>query len=160
MAPTVHPSRLLPHVAALALAAVLIGCGDGQTDPSVPEAPVTDQAPPPITPPVGDVRLADAVTGTFDQTAEACAEPGTMTRLTVSQDTLAFYYGYATVDQVTPRDGGYDVSATLYQQEGAVEVVPEPVTYQIETQEPGDGIVFGSTLAGQEPSPLVRCDRP
>ena len=81
-----------------------------------------------------------------------------MGRLTVSQDTLRFYYGYATVDAIAPRDGGYDVSATLYHLEGAVEVVPEPVAYRIEPQ--NGGIVFGAERSGQEPSSLVRCDRP
>ena len=68
-----------------------------------------------------------------------------MTRLVVSPDTLDFYYGYATVDAVDARGGGYDVGATLYQLEGAVEVdVPEPATYRIVPTD--DGVRFETGL--------------
>ena len=153
-------ARRLTLAAAVATGLVGLGaCGDPapSTGPAAPEPPAEAPAPPAAPPAAGD-RLADAVVGTFDETAAACAEPTTMARLTVSQDTLAFYYGYATVDAVTPRDGGYDVGATLYQLEGAVEVVPEPITYRIEPRD--GGVVFGSGLERGEPSPLVRCDRP
>lgn len=95
--------------------------------------------------------------GAFDQDAEACAQEVTMTRVMVSQDTLDFYYGYAVVDAVALEDEVYLVDATLYQTEGAVEVVPEAMSYQIEPGAQG-GIVFGSSLPGQEPTSLVRCE--
>ena len=47
-----------------------------------------------------------------------------MARLSITPDSLLFYYGYATVETVMPRDGGYDVEATLVQQEGQVEIRP------------------------------------
>ena len=98
-------------------------------------------------------RMPEAVLGTYDTGGEACAETTTMTRLVVSPDTLDFYYGYATVDAVDARDGGYDVAATLYQLEGAVEVVPEPTTYRIEPTD--NGLRFESDYGGA--SSLVRC---
>lgn len=104
--------------------------------------------------------LPDGVTGTFDESEVRCAEPVTVSRLIVAQDTVEFYYGYATVDTVSFRNGGYDVGATLYQLEGAVEVRPEVVTYRIEPGAGGGDILFGAVSAGRAPSPLVRCSEP
>lgn len=101
-------------------------------------------------------RLPDSVAGTFDETRTACAETLTTTRLIVSPDTLEFYYGHATVDSVASRGRGYDVGATLYQLEGAIEVVPEPITYRIEPR--GEGILFGPVSGS--PSHRVRCNGP
>ena len=97
--------------------------------------------------------MPEALLGRYDTDPKACARTTTMTELTVSPDTLDFYYGYATVDAVDARDGGYDVGATLYQTEGAVEVVPEPTTYRIEPTD--DGVRFESEYGGT--SALVRC---
>ena len=87
-----------------------------------------------------------------------------MSRLVVSQDTLGFYYGYATVDTVTVRGPRYDVAATLYELEGVVEVVPAAITYRIEPRGQGDSLWFEAQLAGQlaggAPSMLVRCTEP
>ena len=97
--------------------------------------------------------MPEALLGRYDTDPEACARTTTMTELTVSADTFDFYYGYATVDAVDARDGGYDVGATLYQTEGAVEVVPEPTTYRVEPTD--DGIRIESDYGGT--SALVRC---
>ena len=98
-------------------------------------------------------QIPDGLLGTYDTDAAACGEMTTMTRLTVSRDSLRFYYGYATVDEVAASDGGYDVGATLYHLEGAVEVVPQDVTYRIERTE--SGVRFESGYGGA--SSLVRC---
>lgn len=118
------------------------GAEDG---PEVPPAPRAPQA-----------ALPESVTGTFDMSLEQCAPTMTMARLTLMPDSLLFYYGYATVETVMPRDGGYDVEATLVQQEGQVEVRPEAALYRIEPEDGGRGIRL-STSDGSEPSPLVRC---
>lgn len=105
-------------------------------------------------------RLSNSLIGTFDQTQEACSS-GTFTKLTVTQDKLQFYYGYAEIESVALRDGGYDIDATFFQQEGAVEVRPEAATYRIEpSDQQDDGIWFENNLTGQPPSLLVRCDEP
>ena len=54
---------------------------------------------------------------------------------------------------MTARGGGYDVGATLYQTEGAVEVVPEQATYRFERTD--GGVRFESDYGGA--SSLVRC---
>lgn len=150
-----HEPALASSLAALL---ALGACADAPppTTPAAPAAEPSDRAPAPPVGPTED-RLPDAVLGTFDATADECGRRTTMGRLTVARDTLDFYYGYAVVDSVAARDGGHEVSATLYHLEGAVEVVPEPVTYRIE---PGDGggIAFG--VEGRAPSALVRCDAP
>ena len=117
-----------------------------------------------VAPPDGDApapssaadRLSGAVLGTYDADAAACARTTTMSRLVVSPDTLRFYYGYATVDSVAARDGGYSVGATLYHQEGAVRVVPEPATYRLDVG--GDGLRLARPGTRVPPSDLVRCD--
>ena len=78
-----------------------------------------------------------------------------MGRLTVTPDSLRFYYGYALVDSVVARDGRAEVGATLYHLEGAVEVVPEPQTYRLEPT--GDGLVFDAVGGQVPPQELVRC---
>ena len=98
-----------------------------------------------------------SVAGTFDETLSACEEPLTFSRLHVAQDTLTFYYGYATIDSVSPRDGGYDAVATLYELEGVVEVVPTSITYRVEPQDEGDGLLFGALSTGRPLQALVRC---
>lgn len=105
-------------------------------------------------------RLPNSVTGKFDRTQAQCSERITMSRLTISQEKLDFYYGYATVNTVTFRDGGYDISATLFQLEGQVEVRPEAVEYRIEPDVQDGDIRFGAVSLNREPSPLVRCDEP
>ena len=132
---------------ALALAFLLPACQ------SAPET-----SPPPA--PSGGPGETDSETipavyhGTYDTDEEACARTTTMTKLAVSADTLDFYYGYATVDAVQPVGrGGHRVDATLYQTEGAVEVVPEPTTYHVEPT--GDGLRFESDYGGG--STLIRC---
>jgi hypothetical protein len=106
------------------------------------------------------VRLLNSVIGTFDRTQAQCSERITTSRLTISQDKLDFYYGYATVNTVTFRDGGYYVNATLFHLEGQVEVRPEAVKYRIEPDAQGGDIRFGAVSLNREPSPLVRCDEP
>lgn len=103
-------------------------------------------------------RLPSSVLGTFDQTQEACSSD-TFTQLTVTEDKLQFYYGYADIESVTLRDGGYDIDATFFQLEGAVEVRPEAATYRIESGDQGDSIRFENTPTGQPPSLFVRCDK-
>ena len=103
-------------------------------------------------------QLPASLLGTFDQTQEECAKTTTMSMLTLSPDKLDFYYGYADVNAVTPRAGGYDVDATFYQQEGAVEVIPTPAEYRIEPDTQGDRIQLEWVSAGLEKSSLVRCN--
>lgn len=105
-------------------------------------------------------QLPNSVTGKFDQTQAKCSERITMSRLTISQEKLDFYYGYATVNTVTFRDGGYDISATLFHLEGQLEVRPEAVEYRIEPDVQDGDIRFGAVSLNREPSPLVRCNEP
>ena len=104
--------------------------------------------------------LSSEVLGTFDRTQAECSEPLTVTRLVVTPDRLQFYYGFAEVNSVTFQDEGYDIDATLFHQEGQIEVQPEAVTYRAELRtEPGgqDGsILFRNNSTDQE-SLLVRC---
>jgi hypothetical protein len=110
------------------------------------------------TEPQATVQLPNSVIGTFDQTQADCSEP-TMTRLSISQDKLQFYYGYATVDTVTFRDGGYDVKTTYFHLEGVVEVIPRTVEYRIKPNAQGDEIQFAANDIPKGTSPpLVRCD--
>ena len=83
----------------------------------------------------------------------------TMNRVTLSPNKLDFYYGYADVNEVIPQAGGYDIKATFYQQEGAIEVVPTPAEYRIEPDTQGNGIQFRRVSEGFEETSLVRCDR-
>ena len=135
---------------ALSLALLLAACNA----PAPSDEPGTESADPPTTAATASDRMPDALLGTYDADAQACAELTTMTRLVVSRDTLDFYYGYATVDAVDARGGGYDVGATLYQLEGAVEVVPEPTTYRIDPD--GDGLRLDGP-GEAPPRALVRC---
>ena len=106
-----------------------------------------------------EVQLPNSVLGTFDRTQANCSEGMTTSRLTILQEKLDFYYGYATVDTVTFRDGGYDISATLFHLEGVEEVRPEAVEYRIEPNAQGDEIALRYvSQQGRAPSPLVRCD--
>lgn len=108
-----------------------------------------------------DIQLPESVLGTFDTTEGNCSENITVSRLTSAQDRFDFYYGYANVDSVTLRDGGYDIDATLFQQEGQVEVRPTAVGYRIEPHEQDDGIQFARESlpeGASSPSSLVRCD--
>ena len=131
----------------------LAACGTDRPDePAAPDEPVADEAP---AEPTAEARLSGDVLGTYDATAEACAEITTMGRLTVTPDSLRFYYGYALVDSVVARDGRAEVGATLYHLEGAVEVVPEPQTYRLEPT--GDGLVFDAVGGQVPPQELVRC---
>ena len=107
------------------------------------------------------VQLPESVLGTFDTTQANCSENITVPRLTTTQDRFDFYYGYANVDSVTFRDGGYDIDATLFQQEGQVEVRPSAVEYRIEPQEQDNGIQFARESlpeGASSPLSLVRCD--
>lgn len=101
-------------------------------------------------------QLPSELVGTFDLSQEAC-ESFSMTRLTVMQDKLDFYYGFANIDSVTVRDGGYDIDATLFHQEGQVEVRPEAVTYRIQPGNQAESIQFENPWAGGETSSMVRC---
>ncbi len=133
----------------LALALIgLAACGESDRSPT---ASGSDAAPPEAA--TTDDGLPAALLGTYDTDADACAQGMTSGRLTVRPDTLGFFYGYAVVDAVSAHDGGYQVEATLYQTEGAVEVVPEPASYQIERT--ADGLRIESTYAGS--TVLVRC---
>ncbi len=104
-------------------------------------------------------QLPSSVLGTFDQTQEACSS-GTFTALTVLDSELQFYYGYAEINSVTRRDEGYDIDATFFQQEGAMEVRPEAATYRIEPNDQNNSILFENGPTGQPPSRFVRCDKP
>lgn len=145
--------------AAVCLLSACGGSPAGTSGPALPrpapedvsEAPAAPMQDAPLT------TLPEAVIGTFDVSPDQCAPALTMARLRLTPDSLLFYYGYATVETVTPRDGGYDVEATLVQQEGQVEVRPEPATYRIEPEDSGRSLRFGAASAGQPPSSLVRC---
>lgn len=118
----------------------------------VPEAPAAPAPDAPL------ATLPESVTGTFDVSLDQCAPAmTTMARLTLTPDSLLFYYGYATVETVTPRDGGFDVEAALVLQEGVVEVRPAPATYRIETDDDGRSLRLSAPSGGGEPSALVRC---
>ena len=102
--------------------------------------------------------MSGVLLGTYDADEAACAQGMTVSRLTIAPDTLHFYYGYATVDAVQARDGGYDVGAALVHLEGAVEVVPQPTTYRLTPS--GDGLRL-DTEGEVPPQALVRCaERP
>ena len=105
-----------------------------------------------------DTQLPESMLGTFDLTAEDCAKPGTTTRLTLSPDRFEFYYGYATVDTVARREEGYDVSATLFLQEGQIEVTPELAEYRIEPETEEGDIRFERVYEGSSMSSFVRCE--
>ncbi|NEP17685.1 MAG: hypothetical protein F6J97_12400 [Leptolyngbya sp. SIO4C1] len=105
-----------------------------------------------------ELQLPNSVMGTFDRTQAACAETTTTSRLTILQDRLDFYYGYATVDRVVFRAGGYDIDAILFQLEGQVEVRPEAVEYRLEPNTQGDGIRLGASYFSEDRLSLVRCD--
>lgn len=115
------------------------------------------EAPAAPAPDASQAALPESVTGTFDVALDQCAPAMTMARLTLTPDSLLFYYGYATVETVTPRDGGYDVEATLVQQEGQIEVRPEAASYRIEPEAEGHGIKFGVVDSETPSSSLVRC---
>lgn len=143
------PITRLPRVPALALALIgLAACGESGRSPTA-SGPDAD---PPEAATTGD-GLPAALLGTYDADADACAQGMTSGRLTVRTDTLDFFYGFAVVDEVSAHDGGYQVETTLYQTEGAVEVVPEPTSYRIERT--ADGLRIESAYAGA--SALVRC---
>ena len=126
---------------------------DSPTTPETPSAPTLSAEPSPPPPPDS---LSGTVLGMFDTSAEQCAATTTMGRMTVAPDTIDFYYGHATVDSVAAQPGGgYEVDATLYQQEGAVEVVPEPATYRITPE--GDGLRY-EWVGVTGPTSLVRCE--
>jgi len=109
-------------------------------------------------------QLPAEILGTFDISQEACSA-SSMTRLTIAPSKLDFYYGFANIDSVAFQDAGYDISATLFHQEGQVEVVPESVTYRIEpsrseSSEQGDRIRFENSWTDAQPSLpslMVRC---
>lgn len=131
--------------------ALLSACSTPDPAPSAGPAP---DAPSPE--PATEDRLPAALLGTYDTDAAACAQGMTMARLTIRPDTLAFYYGYATVDAVATHDGGYQVETTLSTTEGVEEVVPEPASYRIERT--ADGLRIESAYAGS--AALVRCGEP
>ena len=141
----------LPRLALVTLTVGLASCAD-------PAPATTDSAPTaePVPAAPAEKRLPSDLTGTFDTSQDACTETTTMARLVVSPDSLRFYYGYATIDGVTRSGTGVDVRATLVQQEGQVEVVPEPAAYRIEPGADG-GIRFGNEGTEQPAEALVRC---
>ncbi|MBE9060296.1 hypothetical protein [cf. Phormidesmis sp. LEGE 11477] len=104
-----------------------------------------------------ETRLPDSVLGTFDQTKEACSSD-TFTKLTVTQEKLQFYYGYADIKAVSLRNKRYGIDATFFQLEGVIEVRPEAATYRIEPSDRDDSIRFENIPTGQPPSLLIRCD--
>ena len=148
-----------PLPALLALGLLTGACQAPADAPEPAEASPADVSAPVDAPPpaeaAGPVEIPDALLGTFDATAEACAERVTMARLGVAPDTLRFYYGYATVDSVSAAPDGVEVAATLYQLEGAVEVVPEPATYRLSPTD--GGLRFGNEFQRDGPQALVRC---
>ena len=104
-------------------------------------------------------QLPTELLGKFDVSQEACSTTS-MSQLTIEFNKLDFYYGFADVDAVAFRDNGYDIDATLFLQEGQVEVVPEAVTYRIEPSEQGDLIQFENAWADSQPASMVRCTEP
>lgn len=106
-----------------------------------------------------EIQLPESAIGTFDTTQADCSERMTFSRLITTQDRFDFYYGYANVDAIALRDGGYDIEATLFQLEGVEEVRPETVEYRIELQPQNNGIQFFRQSLSEETSPssLVRC---
>ena len=146
------PSARVGWTAAVAL---LAACGEPPPDGPVPvgsSVPAESSGAPHATPD----GVPPALLGTFDTDSQACAQQTTMSRLTIRPDSLRFYYGYATVDSVARRAEGVEVDATLYHLEGAVEVVPEPVTYRLAPR-PGGAVRFEAASLGAEPVELVRC---
>lgn len=105
-------------------------------------------------------HLPSEITGTFDISQEACSSSLTTSRLSVTQNKLQFYYGFADIDAITFRDKGYDIDATLVHQEGQIEVRPEATTYRIEPDGQENGIRFVNTSTEEEPWSLVRCAEP
>jgi hypothetical protein len=103
-------------------------------------------------------RLPAELLGTFDVSQQACSA-SSMTRLSITPTKLNFYYGFANVNSVAFRDKGYDIDATLFQQEGQPKVVPEAVKYRIEPNGQGDLIQFANPWAGRKSSSMVRCLR-
>lgn len=148
-----HPApvaRRLSGGAACVLVVLIAACASEPVEPSASEPPE-----PSADPAVQEApdRMPTDLLGTYDSDANACAEGITVSRLTVAPDTLRFYYGYATVDAVEGGGAGTDVEATLYQTEGAVEVVPEPASYRFESRD--GGLVLERSDA--PPDTLVRC---
>lgn len=141
-------SPLLTAALAVALGA-LGGCADPK--PADP-APVEAEGP---AAPSAATALPGAVLGTFDTDSTQCAERMTMARLVTTPDSLRFYYGYATVDSVVAQGAAYVVAATMYQTEGAVEVIPEPTTYRIEPTD--GGLRLDATSTPADAMDLVRC---
>ena len=138
------PARLFQ---AALLTATLAACGapqDSAGDAAPAPQETAEQMPPPLV-------------GTYDATAEQCAQAMTGSRLVVAPDTLHFYYGYATVEGVTPQPDGYYVQAVLYHLESVPEVVPRPTAYQAEPL-PGGGLRLKENDPGQAGVTLVRCD--
>ena len=79
-----------------------------------------------------------------------------MTRLTVMQDKLDFYYGFANIDSVTVRDGGYDIDATP-SSGGAGGGTPRGGDLQNSAGQPGRKYSVRESLGGGETSSMVRC---
>lgn len=148
--PAARPSGAM--ACGLALAVLVSACGSGSTDASHEggEAPRGADG---ATAQQATDRVPGHLLGTYDSDEAACAQGMTVARLTVAPDTLRFYYGYATVDAVAEVGGGVRVDATLYQQEGAVEVVPEEATYRLTPTD--GGLRLESDYGGT--SRLVRC---
>ncbi|MGB3297183.1 MAG: hypothetical protein WBA76_02860 [Phormidesmis sp.] len=126
-------------------------------EPEAAPADIKPEAAESIPKAVPENQLPSTALGTFDQNQEACSS-GTFTKLTVTPDKLQFYYGYADIKSVTLRDEGYNIDATFFQLEGAMEVRPEAATYRIEPEDQGEGIRFKNNPTGEPPSLLVRCD--
>lgn len=136
---------------------ILSACSTVQ-NPSTPTASLDASATSQIAQSEGDAteQLPAELLGKFDVSQEACSTTS-MSQLTIESKKLYFYYGFADVDSVVFRDNGYDIDATLFLQEGQVEVVPETVTYRIESNERGDRIQFENDWADSQPSSMVRC---
>ncbi len=165
--PLTHtPAKTTKWLTQVGLSACLLTLGACVAPPNAtgPEGPpeTSDTAPTVQSEEISEGQLPNDLLGMFDLSQAACS-PSSITRLTITQDQLDFYYGYADIDAVTFQDGGYDIDATLYHQEGQVEVRPEAVTYRIEPNraesgEPPESIQFENPWTGEaEPSPMVRC---
>lgn len=95
-----------------------------------------------------------SASGTWDVSAEACADPASMTRLEVQADRLRFVYGYAEVEEVE-RTGDVTFVAGQLHQEGQADPRPRPEYYRLDQQEGPGALTF--KVAEQDPVALVRC---
>jgi len=104
----------------------------------------------------GGPELPAEFLGRFAPDADECAEIVSLNEVVVAPDRLDFYYGYADIRSIAPSDDGFRIEATLYQLEGALEIVPEPATYTLHPAV--DGVLFDYVGTQTAPELLERCD--